>query len=497
MTEIPDDQRVDNNEEQEDHNTLVAEQISNSVDFYVGNDDIPYAAWRMGSKRVMWPVESPIFMHHIQTTYRRHRGRIPSQFATKSIYGWLENEAMAVGKSIIPMVRIKQSSNGLWYNMCDEQWRAIRLDGDGWEIVDRIPSNIPQIMANNAQKYVTPDPSGDINLLRKHIGGDQLSDTNWALIVGFLLSSMREEKEYPILSISGVQGSGKTTISNLLLSLIDPHHDTAATFPQSEEDIAVAARSRHVLAYDNLSGLKKDMSDSLCKLATGLTVMKRALYTKHGLNQYTVTRPLILNGIPDIVEKGDLARRVMAIYLDDSPFKDPKTIKNIIQNFEKDKAKILGGIFNVLVHCYRNHENVNLGEISGFKSVAEWVEGGAEALGWEKGYFLDVYNNNRIASATNVIDVDPFAKALIEVISEKKMFEGTYDEFIQMCYTVKNYNRKIFPPNVKWLLDNLRRLKPALKQYDIRILGLDKGEGRVWRTTCKRRFRKFRIEMVD
>ena len=64
MTDIPEDQQLDQ-EEQEDFNTVVAEQISGSVDFYVGNDDIPYAAWRMGSKRVMWPVESPIFIHKI------------------------------------------------------------------------------------------------------------------------------------------------------------------------------------------------------------------------------------------------------------------------------------------------------------------------------------------------------------------------------------------------------------------------------------------------
>ena len=116
---------------------------------------------------------------------------------------------------------------------------------------------------------------------------------------------------------------------------------------------------------------------------------------------------------------------------------------------------------------------------------------------WESGKFLDIYNNNRLSTTTNVIDVDPFAKLLVEVMTEKKIFEGTYDDFVQLCYTVKNYPPKTIPSNVKWLLDNLRRLKPALKQHSIQIYGLDKGDGKAWRTSCKRRSRKFRLEVVE
>lgn len=493
MVEIPENPEV----EVEDFNTLVADRILAGTKFYVGNDDIPYVSWRTGNKKVLWPVESAMFTHHIQTTYKRMRHRIPSKIALQTIYSWLLNEARAMGKPVIPMVRVKHVGNALWYNMCDKDFRAIRLDGDGWEIVESIPDSVPLIRANSAQSYEEPDPNGDLGLLRQYLGGSQLSDVNWTLIVGFLLASMREEKEYPVLSISGVQGSGKTTICNILLALIDPHHDTAATFPKGEEDIAVAARARHVLVYDNISNIKRDMSDTLCKIATGLTIMKRALYTNHTLNQYTVTRPVILNGIPDLVERDDLARRVMAIYLDDSPFKDPRSIKEILDAFEKDKAKILGGLLNVLSVCYRKQYDLNVNATLGFRSVVQWVEAGAEALGWESGKFLDIYNNNRLSTTTNVIDVDPFAKLLVEVMTEKKIFEGTYDDFVQLCYTVKNYPPKTIPSNVKWLLDNLRRLKPALKQHGIQIYGLDKGDGRVWRTNCKRRSRKFRLEVVE
>ena len=78
--------------------------------------------------------------------------------------------------------------------MCDKHFRAIRLDGDGWEIVESIPDSVPLIRANSAQSYEEPDPNGDLGLLRQYLGGSQLSDVNWTLIVGFLLASMREEK---------------------------------------------------------------------------------------------------------------------------------------------------------------------------------------------------------------------------------------------------------------------------------------------------------------
>ncbi len=108
----------------------------------------------------------------------------------------------------------------------------------------------------------------------------------------------------------------------------------------------------------------------------------KALYTNGELYQYTVTRPVILNGIPNLVNRDDLARRVISIHLDKMPQeKRGKGISKVKSDFLKDNPLILGGILDALVACHRNIDRIDVGETKGFNEVARWVEA-AEHLGW-------------------------------------------------------------------------------------------------------------------
>ena len=66
-----------------------------------------------------------------------------------------------------------------------------------------------------------------------------------------------------------------------------------------------------MLAFDNFSGIKADLADSLCRLATGSEIGGRALYSNHETASFSARRPMILNGIPDLAARGDLADRAL------------------------------------------------------------------------------------------------------------------------------------------------------------------------------------------
>src|SRR5262245_20219878 len=60
---------------------------------------------------------------------------------------------------------------------------------------------------------------------------------------------------YPALAIAGEQGSAKTVLSKLLRAVIDPSVAPVRALPRDERELFIAASNRHVLAFDNLSGL--------------------------------------------------------------------------------------------------------------------------------------------------------------------------------------------------------------------------------------------------
>ena len=328
-------------------------------------------------------------------------------------------------------------------------------------------------------------------------------------MVGFMLSAMRDEKEYPILVISGQQGSGKTTLSDILMTLLDPHGDTPASLPKKESDIGTTARHRHLLAFDNISGLKWDVSDSLCKLSTGLSVSQRSLYTNGELYQYTVTRPVILNGIPNLVNRDDLARRVISLHLDRIPDeKNGKGISQVKRDFLKDNAQILGGLLDTLVVCHRNIDTVKIGETKGFNEVARWVEAAAEHLGWEPGEFTRIYNENRLSSSSNLVEQNNLARTIMKTLAYLKdkgqpaQFEGTYEQLIQwFCipscsqHNVDQAVRdKKLPTSYNWRSE-LLRIRDGLEPLGVKIYGVNKSEFRQWRTNDAARLAKVAIQL--
>ena len=68
---------------------------------------------------------------------------------------------------------------------------------------------------------------------------------------------------------SGEQGSAKSTFSAVLRSLLDPNTAPLRALPREDRDLFIAANNGHVLTFDNVSGLRGWLSDTLCRLATG------------------------------------------------------------------------------------------------------------------------------------------------------------------------------------------------------------------------------------
>jgi hypothetical protein len=121
---------------------------------------------------------------------------------------------------------------------------------------------------------------------------------------------------YPVIVLSSEQGSAKSTFSAILRALLDPDTAPLRALPREDRDLFIAASNGHVLAFDNVSGLPAWISDTLCRLATGGGFAVRQLYTDRDEVLFDAARPVILNGIEDIVTRPDLADRAVFLTLE-------------------------------------------------------------------------------------------------------------------------------------------------------------------------------------
>src|SRR5262245_64837822 len=118
---------------------------------------------------------------------------------------------------------------------------------------------------------------------------------------------------------TGEHGSAKTTFCKILRALIDPNTASMRALPREDRDAFIAANNGHVLAFDNVSGLPAWISDTLCRLATGGGFAVRQLYSDQDEVLFDAARPVMLNGIEDIVTRPDLADRAVFLSLEPIP----------------------------------------------------------------------------------------------------------------------------------------------------------------------------------
>jgi Protein of unknown function (DUF2939) len=142
-----------------------------------------------------------------------------------------------------------------------------------------------------------------------------VSENDFVLVVAWLLGALRAGGPYPVLAIAGEQGSAKTVLSKLLRAVIDPSVAPVRALPRDERELFIAAGNGHVLAFDNLSGLPPWLSDTLCRLTSGGAFSTRRLFTDQDEILFVAARPVILNGIEDIISRPDLADRAILLML--------------------------------------------------------------------------------------------------------------------------------------------------------------------------------------
>ncbi len=115
------------------------------------------------------------------------------------------------------------------------------------------------------------------------------------------------------------------------------------------DDLLVLASNRHLMVMDNMSGVKKEMADAICRLSTGGRMAKRKLHTDDDLHLVELQRPVILNGINEVSNRSDLNERCLIVDLpaiDDTARIDEETYYATV---DRDKPAMFTGLLDAIV----------------------------------------------------------------------------------------------------------------------------------------------------
>jgi hypothetical protein len=314
-----------------------------------------------------------------------------------------------------------------------------------------------------------PGRGGSIAALRSFLNVQ--SDADFALVVAWILAAMRDKGPYPALVVSGEQGSAKSTFSSIVRALLDPNTAPLRALPREDRDLFIAATNGHVLVFDNVSGLPAWISDTLCRLATGGGFAVRQLYSDQDEVLFDAARPVILNGIEDIVTRPDLADRAIFLTLAPIPEDRRRPEAELWASFEAERPRILGILLDVVVEGLKRLPATRLPRLPRMADFAVWATACETSL-WPAGTFGSAYCGNRDEAIAGVIDADPVAAAVRAMIAAQTEWTGTASDLLDALGEFvgeRIVKSKTWPDSPRALSGRLRRAATFLRKTGVEI----------------------------
>jgi hypothetical protein len=416
--------------------------------------------------RETWPIRSKSFRAWLRRRYYQATGGALNAEALRSGLDLLEAQAQFDAPERAIYVRVAEHAGHIYLDLADEHWRAVEIGPDGWRVIGSPPVRFRR--AAGMLPLPVPQAGGSIEELASFLNLPSRND--FVLVVAWLLATLRAGGPYPTLAISGEQGSAKTVLSKLLKDLVDPNVAPVRALVREERDLVIAANNSHVLAFDNLSGLPHALSDAFCRLATGASFGLRQLYTDADEVLFQAARPILLNGIDDVIGRSDLADRALFLTLPPIANGRRRMERQLWREFELARPRILGSLLDAAVHGLRNVAGIHLDEPPRMADFALWAAA-CETAFWPAGTFTQAYQANRRAAVEDLIDADPVAAWVRQIMANRSTWTGSASDLLRAgAGPGLPRGAAAWPKSPRELAGRLRRAQTFLRVLGIQIV---------------------------
>ena len=444
------------------------------VDLFAAPDGDCFADIKINGHRETWRIRSGGFEGWLLGRYYQTFNGTPSNDAVSSALNMAEAACRAKGQKRDVCLRVGSAEGKHYVDLCDDAWRAVEIDETGWRIISDSPVRFRR--ADAMQALPEPERGGSISELKAFLN---VSDEDgFVLTVAWLLAALRDSGPYPLLTLSGEQGSAKSTFVALLKALIDPCSAFPRTMSDGDRNLYIHAKNNHVLAFDNLSKLSNGTSDALCRMSTGGGFSVRQLYTDEEEKIFEGMRPMTFNGIEEIITRPDLADRSLFLTLDPIPEEKRRLQSELWAAFTQKHPLILGALLDAMVIGLRRLPEIKLPTLPRMADFATWAVACEPAFASE-GMFMAAYKDNRDRAIEDVIEADPVAGAVRKLMLTGSDWRGTATELLvalQPCREQSSNEKDQWPSQPNQLSGALRRAAPFLRKLGISVT--DEREGR-------------------
>lgn len=449
--------------------------VMGTMRLFHSTDGRPFAAVARDGHTEYIEINSEKFHLLLVRTFFGTKGKTIAKAAIETVARHLSAHALLDGPTKAVHNRVAANpEGGIVVDIADDTWQSIVVSADGWVVTSGAA-----VFARDRAQVGMPSPveGGDVDELREYM---PLSDTDWYLLVAWIVKAFTASGPYPLLEITGRQGSAKSVRTRLLVALIDPHIGDMQSLPREERDLMIAALHSHVLAFDNLSHLPAGMSDCFCRLATGGGFRIRKLYSDSEETIIDACKPVIINGINRLCTQQDLISRAVQITVPPITPEERLSEDEVMARFRAAQPRILGAFLTLLSRALAILPQVQLDAMPRMADFARLGVAVERAAGWPPDSFLGAYDRSIQMALEASVEEDPVGSAIAQLLSSQQSWAGTASDLLASLaiYVPSSVlQSKSWPKAPNWLSFRLDRLAPGLEAIGITLSRSEYAEG--------------------
>ncbi len=417
---------------------------------------------------VGFPIKSSTFRRWLAGTYWAVAAKGFSGDTLSQVVNSLEGKAFFEGETVTLFNRVARQGNNIFYDLGDDE-KVVKITPQGWEVTNDCPVKFRRFSHQLPQ--VEPLQGGKLEDIAKYV--NLKTETDKLLFLTYLITVSIPDIPRVVLINIGDQGAAKSTALRIIRSLIDPSVSELLSPPSDINELAQASNHHYCLYLDNLSYLRDELSDALCRLATGIGFTKRKLFTNDEDVLFNQKVAVGITGINLVAQRADLLDRCLILSYERIPEERRADEEEFWKNFMAEKPYILGALFTNLSHVLRIITDIKLSRKPRMADYAKYAAAGAIALGRTSEEFLMAFSENIGRQNQAAIESSPTAQSILQFMSLHNEWSGSSSDLHrELKLIVDKANLQLggsdgFPKSSNWLWKRIMQIRPNLLSLGI------------------------------
>jgi hypothetical protein len=458
---------------------LLINAVFAAEDIYLFHDDRqqPFISFQPeGKGKFVYPARSGSAKQRLMGLYYGRFGRaIPGKDLTdaldticaKAVHDSAEHDVF---------LRLAGLEGQVIVDLANADGEVVIIDQEGFRVTTDSPVMFARVEGLKPLPVPSSEPGDAFLDLQRLL---RLSDEALYRVVAYMICCLRPKGPYLLLLLEGEAGTGKSFLSEVIKSIIDPGFAPKLRLPDSERDLMIMAKNIFLLVFDNLSSMRGSMSDAICSLATNGGFATRKMYQDEGLQFFYQARPVLGNGIAGIADRPDLLERSLSLKLEVMEEGKRKTEEEMRDLLDELRPRIQGKLYQAVSQILKTAGCPSGPNPIRMADAAKWLVASEPATGFPEGTLLRSLQASQNEIIAERMDSNSVAIALHRLV-DGSPFCGTVGKLLSVLKVEEDvrYDR-YFPQTAASLSRELHKLRAALEKAGIVVEFGKKGrEGR-------------------